>query len=118
MIPRLMSSEDLLILSCVLGAGAFVEAVAGFGGTVLALSLGARWFGIEALLAWFLPLATWGAAGTGLGIGDPLDITRVLVVFALVAAACVRAERTVGHDPTPSRSGDEAQSSGTHPVLG
>ena len=51
-----MSSEDLLILSMVLGAGAFVEAVAGFGGTVLALSLGARWFGIEALLAWFLPL--------------------------------------------------------------
>ncbi len=51
-----MSSEDLLILCLVLGAGAFVEAVAGFGGTVLALSLGARWFGIEALLAWFLPL--------------------------------------------------------------
>lgn len=51
-----MSHEDLLILSLVLGAGAFVEAVAGFGGTVLALSLGARWFGIEALLAWFLPL--------------------------------------------------------------
>lgn len=51
-----MSSDELLILSAVLGAGAFVEAVAGFGGTVLALSLGARWFGIEALLAWFLPL--------------------------------------------------------------
>jgi hypothetical protein len=51
-----MSNEDLLILCAVLGAGAFVEAVAGFGGTVLALSLGARWFGIEALLAWFLPL--------------------------------------------------------------
>ena len=51
-----MSTHDLLILSAVLGAGAFVEAVAGFGGTILALSLGARWFGIEALLAWFLPL--------------------------------------------------------------
>ena len=51
-----MSRHDLLLLSAVLGAGAFVEAVAGFGGTVLALSLGARWFGIEALLAWFLPL--------------------------------------------------------------
>lgn len=51
-----MSHHDLLILSAVLGAGAFVEAVAGFGGTILALSLGARWFGIEALLAWFLPL--------------------------------------------------------------
>jgi hypothetical protein len=51
-----MTTDDLLLLSVVLGAGAFVEAVAGFGGTVLALSLGARWFGIEALLAWFLPL--------------------------------------------------------------
>ncbi len=51
-----MSTHDLLILSAVLGAGAFVESVAGFGGTVMALSLGARWFGIEALLAWFLPL--------------------------------------------------------------
>lgn len=51
-----MTTEDLLILSAVLGAGAFVEAVAGFGGTILALSLGARWFGIEELLAWFLPL--------------------------------------------------------------
>jgi len=51
-----MTTDDLLLLSAVLGAGAFVEAVAGFGGTVLALSLGARWFGIEALLAWFLPL--------------------------------------------------------------
>ncbi len=51
-----MSTHDLVVLALVLGAGAFVEAVAGFGGTVLALSLGARWFGIEALLAWFLPL--------------------------------------------------------------
>ena len=51
-----MSHDDLLILSAVLGAGAFVEAVAGFGGTILALSLGARWFGIAPLLAWFLPL--------------------------------------------------------------
>ncbi len=51
-----MATDELLILCAVLGAGAFVEAVAGFGGTILALSLGARWFGIEALLAWFLPL--------------------------------------------------------------
>lgn len=51
-----MTTDDLVLLSVVIGAGAFVEAVAGFGGTVLALSLGARWFGIEALLAWFLPL--------------------------------------------------------------
>ena len=51
-------------------------------------------------LVWFLPLATWGAAGTGLGIGDSLDITRVLVVFALVAAVCVRAERAMEQEST------------------
>jgi uncharacterized membrane protein YfcA len=51
-----MSTHDLTILLAVLGTGAFVEAVTGFGGTVVALSLGARWFGIEELLAWFLPL--------------------------------------------------------------
>lgn len=54
--PAPMSTHELLILSAVLGAGALVEAVAGFGGTILALSIGARWFGIEELLAWFLPL--------------------------------------------------------------
>ena len=54
--PAPMTDHDVLILSAVLGAGAFVEAVAGFGGTILALSIGARWFGIEQLLAWFLPL--------------------------------------------------------------
>ncbi|HVV83392.1 MAG TPA: TSUP family transporter [Kofleriaceae bacterium] len=51
-----MTTHELLILSAVLGTGAFVEAVAGFGGTIVALSMGARWFGIETLLAWFLPL--------------------------------------------------------------
>jgi hypothetical protein len=42
--------------------------------------------------AWILPIATWGAPGTGIGIGDPVDITRVLVVFAIVAAISLRAE--------------------------
>jgi hypothetical protein len=51
-----LSIDELLILSAVLGAGCFVEAVAGFGGTILALALGARWFSIEALLGWFLPV--------------------------------------------------------------
>jgi hypothetical protein len=51
-------------------------------------------------LIWFLPLATWGADGTGLGIGDRLDITRVFLVFALVAAACARAERTARLEST------------------
>jgi uncharacterized membrane protein YfcA len=48
--------ETILLLSAVLGLGFVVEAVAGFGGTVVAVSLGARWFPIDLLLAWFLPL--------------------------------------------------------------
>ena len=48
--------ETILLLSAVLGLGFIVEAVAGFGGTVVAVSLGARWFPIDLLLAWFLPL--------------------------------------------------------------
>jgi uncharacterized membrane protein YfcA len=48
--------ERLLILAGVLAAGCFVESVAGFGGTILALALGAQWFSIEEMLAVFLPL--------------------------------------------------------------
>jgi hypothetical protein len=33
---------------------------------------------------WFLPIATWGLSGAGLGIGDVSDIARLLVVFGLV----------------------------------
>lgn len=51
-----MSSTDLALLAAMLGAGFFVEAVAGFGGTVLALSLGATRFPIATVLAVFLPL--------------------------------------------------------------
>ena len=41
---------------------------------------------------WFLPLATWGLRGAGLHIGDPWDITRLLVVFALVLGVAFRDE--------------------------
>jgi hypothetical protein len=41
---------------------------------------------------WLLPLLTWGAPGTGLGIGDSLQIARVLVVFAVVLGLAARAE--------------------------
>ena len=41
---------------------------------------------------WFLPLATWGLSGAGLGIGDPWDIARLLVVFAVVLAVAFRDE--------------------------
>jgi hypothetical protein len=41
---------------------------------------------------WFLPLATWGLQGAGLGIGDPSKIARQLIVFALVFAVAFRGE--------------------------
>lgn len=48
--------EELAILSAMLGAGFFVESVAGFGGTVVAVSLGATYAPIAHVLAVFLPL--------------------------------------------------------------
>ena len=33
---------------------------------------------------WFLPLATWGLEGAGIGIGDASSTARLLLVFALV----------------------------------
>jgi hypothetical protein len=33
---------------------------------------------------WFLPIATWGLEGAGIGIGDVSDIARLLVVYGLV----------------------------------
>lgn len=67
---------------------------------------------------WLLPLATWGAAGTGLGIGDPVDIARVLVAFAVVVAVCVRSEPRLEREPRgrsindlPGRSGRPRSSS-------
>ncbi len=46
----------LALLAAMLAAGFFVEAVAGFGGTVLAVSLGATRWPIALVLAVFLPL--------------------------------------------------------------
>lgn len=42
---------------------------------------------------WLLPLLTWGAPGTGIGIGDPFQIARVLGVFAILFTLAARAER-------------------------
>ena len=33
---------------------------------------------------WFLPIATWGLEGAGIGIGDVSDIARLLVVYGVV----------------------------------
>ena len=41
---------------------------------------------------WFLPLATWGLSGAGLGIGDVRTDLRVLVVFCVVLAVAFRGE--------------------------
>ena len=82
-----MTTPDLLIHAAVLGAGAFVEAVAGFGGTILALSIGARWFGIEQLLAWFLPLnlglSTVLALRGGHAIAGGLLVRRILPMILI-----------------------------------
>jgi hypothetical protein len=42
---------------------------------------------------WFAPLATWGLLGAGLGSGTAWGSARVLLVFGLVFAVIVRAER-------------------------
>ena len=42
---------------------------------------------------WLVPLITWGAVGSGFGIGDPVDSARVLVAFGVVTAVCALAER-------------------------
>ncbi len=49
---------------------------------------------------WFVPLATWGLRGAGLGIGDPWDIGRLLVAFGIVFAVAFRDE--------PDRAGAHA----------
>jgi uncharacterized membrane protein YfcA len=51
-----LSYPELALLAAMLAAGFFVEAVAGFGGTVLAVSLGATRWPIATVLAVFLPL--------------------------------------------------------------
>jgi hypothetical protein len=41
---------------------------------------------------WFVPLATWGLSGAGLGIGDPRDIARVMLVFGVLLSIAFRDE--------------------------
>jgi Glycosyltransferase family 87 len=42
--------------------------------------------------AWFLPIATWGMSGAGVGTGDASEIARLLVVFGIVFAIAFRGE--------------------------
>lgn len=57
---------------------------------------------------WFVPLATWGAPGTGIGIGDPFEIGRVLLISAIVVGVATydeqdRLARRSAQPPTPDR---------------
>jgi hypothetical protein len=47
---------------------------------------------------WFLPLATWGLSGAGLGIGNPWDIGRLLLVFFVVFTVAFRDEPGRAHE--------------------
>ena len=44
-------------------------------------------------LVWLAPIATWGLLSAGIGAGNGWGSARVLVVFAIVFAVIVRAER-------------------------
>ena len=51
---------------------------------------------------WFVPLATWGAAGAGIGIGDVRTDLRVLLVFCVVLAVAFRGEPREERDIRPA----------------
>jgi hypothetical protein len=51
---------------------------------------------------WFLPLATWGLRGAGMGIGDAWDIARLLVVFAVVFGFAFASEPDRQHGRKPA----------------
>ena len=55
-------------------------------------------------VVWFLPLATWGLRGAGLGIGDPSEIARLLIVFAVVLGVAFVAEPDRARTTVPARA--------------
>jgi len=125
-----VSASLVAFLSAAVAIGVFVEAIAGFGGTVVALSIGAGWFAIDPLLGWFLPvnltLSTYlavrhrahvrggllarrilPAMGVGIAIGTwltgQLDASSGKAVFAglVIALAALELTRLVRGDRPP-----------------
>lgn len=80
----LVAWGELAQLSAILGLGFVVEAVAGFGGTVVALALGVQRFPIDTLLAWFLPLNL--ALSTYLAVRHRALIDRALLARRILPA--------------------------------
>lgn len=83
----MVSVENVALLSAIVWLGFVVESVAGFGATVVALSLGARWFPIDVLLAWFLPLNL--ALSTYLAVRHRRHIDRPLLTRRILPAMLV-----------------------------
>ena len=62
---------------------------------------------------WLVPIATWGLLSAGLGAGNGWGSARVLVVFTIVFAVIVRAERQAeagGERHSPAKVGTPAGS--------
>ena len=53
---------------------------------------------------WFLPLATWGLSGAGLGIGDPWDIARLLLRVRTSCSLSRSATSPSGVDALPPQA--------------
>lgn len=83
----MLSVENVALLSAILWLGFVVESVAGFGATVVALALGVRYFAIDQLLAWFLPLNL--VLSTYLAIRHRRHIDRPLLLRRIVPAMLV-----------------------------
>ena len=63
-------------------------------------------------LVWFLPLATWGLRGAGLGIGDPTEIARLLLVFVIVFGVAFHGEPDRGGAPAAESARDVSSALG------
>ena len=138
-----LSYPELALLAAMLAAGFFVEAVAGFGGTVLAVSLGATRWPIATVLAVFLPLnlllsaylatrhrravaggalarriipamAVGMAGGTALALAVTAD--RAKLGFAILVIAVALRELARLARPTAGRGPDDAAPAAVTPL--